>query len=217
MSRIRVLIADDHAVVRDGLALVIGSQHDMRVVAKVEDGEVAAQAACEQAPHVVLLDMRMPRLGGVAAIRRMRSACPDARILVLSMYEDRRYVNAALGAGAHAYVAKRSGGETLLRAIRALYANGKFVDSLVEDALAEPVALTSLSAREREVLRLVVDGYTNREAAEVLGISKSSVDTYRARIFEKLGVEGRAELLALVGDRLPHDLSAADVGARGTE
>jgi two-component system response regulator NreC len=213
MSRIRVLIADDHAVVREGLAMVIGSQPDMRVVAQVADGEAAVRAASEQQPHVALLDMRMPGLGGVAAIRRMRETCPETRVLVLSMYEDRRYVAAARGAGAHAYVAKRSGGPTLLRAIRALHAGDVFVDAVVEGAVDDPfdapAASSALSPREREVLRLVLDGHTNREMAERLGISKSSVDTYRARIFEKLRVESRAELLARVGDRAAHASPAA--------
>jgi DNA-binding NarL/FixJ family response regulator len=194
MARIRILVADDHAVVREGLSRLIADQPDMRVVAEAADGEAALLASRECDPHVALLDMRMPSLGGVAAIRRLRQCCPRTRILVLSMYEDQHYVRAALAAGAHAYLAKRSSSDELLSAIRRLHA-GEQVCSHAEDANTNAVS-NALSAREREVMQMVVEGQTSRQMATALGISKSSVDTYRTRVFRKLGVESRAALFA---------------------
>lgn len=197
MSRIRILIADDHAVVREGLARMIADQPDMRVVAETADGEAAVAAAVSCEPHVALLDMRMPGLGGVAAIRRMREQSPRTRVLVLSMYEDQHYVRAALAAGAHAYMAKRTGSLELLAAIRSLHAGESPTSSTALGPEPDNEA-TALSAREREIMQCVIQGQTSRQIADALGITKSSVDTYRARIFRKLGVDDRAALVALV-------------------
>jgi DNA-binding NarL/FixJ family response regulator len=194
MSRIRVLIADDHQVVREGLQSVIEREPDMRVVALAADGEQALLAAREHAPHVAVVDMRMPKLGGVAAIKKLREGCPETKVLVLSMYDDPRYARAALDAGASGYVSKHSAATTLLEAIRTLHAGQRFAGGhQPAHAAAE---LGELSTREQEVLRLLVAGHTSRATAEALGISKSTVDTYRARIFQKLGVDNRAELMA---------------------
>jgi DNA-binding NarL/FixJ family response regulator len=201
MSRIRILIADDHAVVREGLARMIADQPDMRVIAEVADGEAAITAAVSGDPHVAILDMRMPGLGGVAAIRRMREQCPRTRVLVLSMYEDAHYVRAALAAGAHAYLGKRTGSAALLDAIRRLYAGEALPTSLEEQQAASNLEAEPLSAREREIMDCVMKGQTSRQIADALGISKSSVDTYRARIFRKLGVDNRAALFALANKR----------------
>ena len=192
MARIRILVADDHAVVREGLARLIDDQPDMRVVGQAANGDEALALGRTADPHVVLLDMRMPGLGGVAAIRRLREVCPSARVLVLSMYEDEHYMRAALRAGAHAYLGKRASSETLLTTIRKLRA-GEEIGAAVagsDDAAA------NLSAREREIVELIVAGHTSREVAAALGITKSSVDTYRARVFRKLGVDSRSELYA---------------------
>jgi DNA-binding NarL/FixJ family response regulator len=199
MSRIRILIADDHAVVRDGLALVIGSEPDMQVTALASDGEEALARAGEHAPDVAILDMRMPRLGGVAAIRALRERCPATKVLVLSMYDDERLASAALAAGAHGYVGKHAPSSVLIRAIRAVYRGVKLGEPSPADA--ERVSDgdgTMLSLREREVMEQIIAGHTSRAIADKLGITKSSVDTYRARVFQKLGVNDRAELLARV-------------------
>lgn len=195
MARIRILIADDHAVVREGLARLISDQPDMRVVAEAADGGEAVAATGGSDPHVILLDMRMPGLGGVAAIRQLREACPRARLLVLSMYEDEQYVRAALGAGAHAYLGKRASSQVLLSSIRKLHAGeAVHAGSGSDDAGDSPSS--PLSSREREILQMVERGLTSREIAEALGITKSSVDTYRARVFRKLGVDSRSALFA---------------------
>ncbi len=199
MAKIRVLVADDHAVVREGLSRLIADQPDMYVVADAADGEAAVAAAVQHEPHVVVLDMRMPGLGGVAAIKKLRERCPHLRVLVLSMYEDPGYVRAALAAGAHGYVGKRGGASTLLAGIRAL-SQGGTVEHAAPAGADDTTDEERLSAREREVLRLVLRGHTGREMARALGISKSSADTYRARLFRKLGVATRAELLSRVTD-----------------
>jgi DNA-binding NarL/FixJ family response regulator len=196
MSRMRILIADDHAVVREGLVRLLSDQQDMRVVAQASNGEEAVAAARATDPHLVLLDMRMPGLGGAAAIRKLRETCPRVRVLVLSMYEDPHYRRAALAAGAHGYLGKSSSGEELVRAIRSLQAG----ESVNEAAAAEPPPRMAavLSAREQEIVRMIVAGRTSREIATELGITKSSVDTYRARVSRKLGADSRAELFERV-------------------
>jgi DNA-binding NarL/FixJ family response regulator len=203
MSKIRVLIADDHQVVREGLERVVAQEPDMRVTALAADGEAALLAAAGDPPHVAIIDMRMPNLGGIAAIKKLRARCPETKIVVLSMYEDERYTKAALDAGAHGYVSKRSGTARLLAAVRAAHAGTRVIDG---DDAATTSDTPLLSVREREVMRLLMLGHTSRTIATELGITKSSVDTYRARIFQKLGVESRAELVARVagaGGRLP--------------
>jgi len=217
MSRIRILIADDQAVVREGLERVLSDQPDLWVVASRADGEAALAAAKSCDPHVALLDMRMPELGGVALIRKLRELCPRTRVLVLSMYEDTHYVRAALAAGAHGYLGKRSSSQTLLDAIRRLHAGRGLETPLATDTRRdrehENVSAENtenLSTREREIMRLVVQGQTSRQIADALGIGKSTVDTYRARVFRKLGVENRAALFELAGQRALLALAADD-------
>jgi DNA-binding NarL/FixJ family response regulator len=196
MSRMRILIADDHAVVREGLVRVLSDQPDMRVVAQAANGDEAVAAARATDPHLALLDMRMPGLGGTAAIRKLRECCPRIRVLVLSMYEDPHYRRAALAAGAHAYLGKSSSSAELVRAIRSLLAGQSVADR--ESAEVSPRTAAGLSARETEIAQRIVAGRTSREIATELGISKSSVDTYRARVSRKLGVDNRAALFERV-------------------
>ena len=179
---------------------MIADQPDMRVVAESSDGEAAIAAAVSCEPHVALLDMRMPGLGGVTAIRRMREQSPRTRVLVLSMYEDPHYVRAALAAGAHAYLGKRTGSNELLAAIRRLHAGE--VPSVKPLQGEQDADSQALSAREREIMQGVIQGQTSRQIADELGITKSSVDTYRSRIFRKLGVDNRAALVALAGKQM---------------
>lgn len=179
---------------------MIADQPDMRVVAESSDGDAAITAAVSCEPHVALLDMRMPGLGGVAAIRRMRERCPRTRVLVLSMYEDPHYVRAALAAGAHAYLGKRTGSSELLGTIRRLHAGE--VPNTKPAPIEHDADSATLSAREREIMQCVIQGQTSRQIADELGITKSSVDTYRARIFRKLGVDNRAALVALASKQL---------------
>lgn len=198
MSRMRILIADDHAVVREGLVRVLSEQRDMRVVAHAANGDDAIAAARTSDPHLVLLDMRMPGLGGTAAIRKLRECCPHVRVLVLSMYEDPHYRRAALAAGAHGYLGKSASSEELVRAIRSLRAGQAIGERESSERVALPRTAATLSGREQEIVEMIVAGRTSREIATALGITKSSVDTYRARISRKLGVDNRAALFERV-------------------
>ena len=195
MSKIRVLIADDHGVVAEGLKHLVGAQPDMEVIACVEDGREAVRMAAETRPDVVLMDLSMPELNGAEATRSIMQGDPKCRVIVLSMYAEREYVRRALKAGAVGYVVKRSAAKELVDAIRATHAGQRYLSSRVADVVLEDSAadgkddrLAKLSAREREVLQLIAEGRTGAEIAERLTLSQKTVETYRARLIEKLGI-----------------------------
>ena len=194
MSKIRVLIADDHGVVAEGLKHLVEAQPDMEVIALVADGREAVQLAREAQPDVVLMDLSMPELNGADATRAIVQRDPSCRVIVLSMYAEREYVRRALKAGAVGYVVKRSAAKEVVDAIRAAHAGQRYLSPRVADVLIEDHAedrddpLARLSAREREVLQLIAEGRTGAEIAERLGLSQKTVETYRARLIEKLGI-----------------------------
>jgi DNA-binding NarL/FixJ family response regulator len=199
---IRILIADDHGVVAEGLKHVVESQTDMQVVALVSDGREAVRMAKEQAPDVVLMDLSMPEMNGADATRAILDSGAGCRVIVLSMYADREYVRRALKAGATGYVVKRSAGEELVEAIRAVHAGARYLSPRVADVVIDDYAapgaddpLERLSAREREVLQLVAEGRTGAEIAARLALSQKTVETYRARLVEKLGIRDVAGLV----------------------
>ncbi|OGT25317.1 MAG: DNA-binding response regulator [Gammaproteobacteria bacterium RBG_16_66_13] len=209
MARIRILIADDHGVLRAGLKALFNAQPDMEVCGEAADGQEAIAVATSAAPDVVLLDLKMPGLGGAEAIGRIRAAHPGAKVLVLTMYDDESYLRKVLDAGASGYVLKRAADVELLSAIRSVHEGGIYLDpalgrAVVEGFLAvrpasgkaraEEGEADPLSDREREVLRLLAYGYTNRQIAEKLFLSVKTVEGYKARIVEKLGLRGRAAL-----------------------
>jgi DNA-binding NarL/FixJ family response regulator len=195
VSEIRVLIADDHGVVAEGLKHLVEAQPDMEVIACVSDGREAVRVARDARPDVVLMDLSMPELNGADATRAIMQRDPNCRVIVLSMYAEREYVRRALKAGALGYVVKRSAAKELVDAIRAAYAGQRYLsprvaDVVVEDYTAEDQddPLARLSAREREVLQLIAEGRTGAEIAERLTLSQKTVETYRARLIEKLGI-----------------------------
>lgn len=195
MSGIRVLIVDDHVVVAEGLKHLVDAQPDMQVIACVEDGREAVRVARETRPEVVLMDMSMPELNGADATRAIVANDPNCRVIVLSMYAEREYVRRALKAGAVGYVVKRSAAKEVVEAIRAAHAGQRYLsprvaDVVIEDAAADDAGdpLARLSAREREVLQLIAEGRTGAEIAERLALSQKTVETYRARLIEKLGI-----------------------------
>jgi RNA polymerase sigma factor (sigma-70 family) len=195
MSKIRVLIADDHGVVAEGLKHLVDAQPDMEVIACVEDGREAIRMAGETRPDVVLMDLSMPELNGAEATRSIMQGDPKCRVIVLSMYAEREYVRRALKAGAVGYVVKRSAAKEVVDAIRATHAGQRYLSSRVADAMLEDSLadekddpLAKLSAREREVLQLIAEGRTGAEIAERLTLSQKTVETYRARLIEKLGI-----------------------------
>ncbi|HYY62690.1 MAG TPA: response regulator transcription factor [Burkholderiales bacterium] len=199
---IRILIADDHTVVAEGLKHLIEAQSDLEVVAIVGDGREAVRIAKEAAPQVVLMDLSMPELNGADATRAIVENDPKCRVIMLSMYAEREYVRRALKAGASGYVLKRSAAEEVVAAIRAVHGGSRYLSPRVADAVIDDVPadekadlLERLSAREREVLQLLAEGRTGAEIAQRLSLSQKTVETYRARLVEKLGIRDVAGLV----------------------
>jgi two-component system, NarL family, response regulator NreC len=199
---IRVLIVDDHAVVRTGLRRVIDAEGDIETVAEAPDAERAIFEAIESKPDVVLLDVMMPGKSGIEALPSLLQAVPDARVLILSMQDDPQYVREAFEAGASGYVLKEAADTEVVDAIRAVAAGEQYVHPalgarlVAADAEARRRADSDpLSDREREVLRLLALGHTNQEIASMLFISVRTAETHRAHIMSKLGLGSRAELV----------------------
>ena len=198
---IKILIADDHAVVAEGLKHLIEAQSDMQVLAIVGDGREAVRRAEELRPDVVIMDLSMPELNGADATRALLEQDPERRVIVLSMYADHEYVRRALKAGALGYVVKRSAAKDVVEAIRAVHTGQRYLSPLVAEAVKEPAQagkedrLARLSTREREVLQLLAEGKTGTEIAQRLSLSPKTVETYRARLVETLGIRDVAGLV----------------------
>ncbi|CAI4031477.1 Oxygen regulatory protein NreC [Nitrospira tepida] len=207
---IRVLLADDHAVLRAGLAMLLNAQSDMEVAGEAGNGAEAVRSVQTTAPDLVVMDLSMGEHSGLEAISKVRSSSVGTKVLVLSMHTDASYVRMALAAGASGYVAKSVADTELLTAIRAVAQGRTFVDLAFEaqavrsevmeeyrqESESRPAdPIRRLSGREREVLSRVAQGFTNSQIAESLGISVKSIETYRARVLEKLGLRTRAELV----------------------
>ena len=199
---INILIADDHQVVAEGLKHLIEAQPDLKVLQIVADGREAVKAAKELQPDVVLMDLSMPELNGADATRAILERDPKCKVIVLSMYAEREYVRRALKAGAAGYVVKRSAAKEVVDAIRAVHAGQRYLSPRVADVVIDDYAgdgkgdlLERLSAREREVLQLLAEGRTGAEIAARLSLSQKTVETYRARLVEKLGIRDVAGLV----------------------
>jgi DNA-binding NarL/FixJ family response regulator len=199
---VRLLIADDHGVVRGGLRLLLDRQPDMEVVAEAADGAEALAEALAHQPDLAILDVAMPRLTGLQATREIRAAAPDVRVLILSMHDDERYLFEALKAGASGYVLKQKADQDLVDAVRAVGRGEPFLtNSAPRSLVREWMADTSsgprepLSPREQEVLKLLAEAHTNREISELLGVSAKTVEHHRASILRKLGMRDRVELV----------------------
>jgi len=206
-QKIRVMIVDDHAILRAGLRMLVNAQADMEVVSEAPDGEKAVQEVRETRPDVTLLDLTMPRLGGMKALQEMARDCRETRVLVLTMHDDPAYLRSALAAGASGYLLKRAVDTELLAAIRAVHRGGIFVDPrlagvLVQDVLAKrgrkagatrPINI--LSDRELQVLSLVARGYTSAQIAKQIAVGVKTVETYRSRFAEKLGLRTRSDVV----------------------
>ena len=199
---LRVVLVDDHAVVRTGLRLLIDAQDDLEVVAEAGDADAGVRAVRLEKPDVVVLDVTMPGRSGIEALPDVLSAAPDARVLVLSMQDDPSYVREAFASGASGYVLKEAADKEVVDAVREVAAGNRYVHPAlgarlvaaeVEDA--RRAAEDPLSEREREVLRLLALGHTNQEIAKLLYISVRTAETHRAHIMQKLGLQTRAELV----------------------
>jgi two-component system response regulator NreC len=201
------MIADDHAILRAGLKMLVNAQADMEVVSEAPDGERAVQVARETIPDVALLDLTMPGVGGMKALREMARDCREIRVLVLTMHDDPAYLRSALAAGAAGYLLKRAVDAELLAAIRAVHRGGIFVDPrlanvMVQEALAKRSTgvdstkpANILSDREMQVLKLVARGYTSAEIAKQIFVGVKTIETYRSRFTEKLGLRTRSDVV----------------------
>jgi DNA-binding NarL/FixJ family response regulator len=207
---ISVLLADDHGVLRDGMQRLLEANADIRVVAVAQDGLEAVRKAAELQPDVVVMDISMPGMNGLAATRRIAERAPRSGVVILSMHSSADMVRAALAAGARGYLLKESAGDEVVRAVRAAAAGRRFLGEGVADKVlpgGPPAPLDQLTAREREVLQLVVQGKSNAEAAAILGLSPRSVETYRLRLMQKLGIE---DLPSLVKFAIRHGMTSIE-------
>jgi two-component system, NarL family, response regulator NreC len=196
MPKIRILVADDHAVLRSGLRLLINGQSDMEVVAEAADGQEALARARECRPDVTLLDLTMPRTDGIETIVQLSSEPPGNQVVILTMHDDAAYLDAALAAGAKAYVVKKAADLELLSTIRAVASGRTSVEATPRPPTrGRPRSVPGLSPRETQVLRLLAQGYTSRQIAERLQIGMKSAETYRARLAHKLHLHGRADVV----------------------
>lgn len=203
MTVIRVALVDDHPVVLAGITALLRAAPEITLVGEATTGEAALRLIAETAPDVAVIDVSLPDLNGLDLARRLAERCPAVRVLALTVHEDRAYVQPLLQSGARGYLLKRSAAEDLLRAIRAIAAGGIYLDPAVADkALPGPRAGAIdapegaiLSQREQDVLRLTAQGFTNKEIAGRLDVSVKTVETYKARGAEKLGLRTRAEIV----------------------
>jgi len=201
MKRIRILLADDHAVVRQGFKMILGAQPDMEIVGEAGNGREAVELADRLKPEVVVMDVSMPELNGIEATRRLAESAPHVRVLALSMRKDSVYVREILRAGARGYLLKDSVAGDLVSAVRAIAAGEGYISPQVSNAVLDdyrrhvtnPIDL--LTSREREVLQMLAEGKTNKEIAGVLNLSVYTVDAHRGRIMEKLNVHSINELV----------------------
>lgn len=204
MSQIRVALADDHPIVLAGIKALLQAAPEIDIVGEASDGAEALRLFCEAEPDVAVLDISMPGLNGLEVARRLSRECPDVRLLALTVHEDRAYVQPLLEAGAQGYLLKRSAAEDLVRAIRAIAAGGTYLDpavagqaiaDLTQRATGSTSSRETLSDRETEVLRLTAQGFSNKDIAGRLDVSLKTVETYKARASEKLGLRTRTDIV----------------------
>jgi DNA-binding NarL/FixJ family response regulator len=198
----KILVADDHGIVRAGIRLLLERQSDLEVVAEASDGVEAVERALAVRPDLCILDVGMPRLTGLQAAREIRAHLPDARVLMLSMHDDERYLFEALKAGASGYVLKREADQDLVGAVRAVGSGEAFLTNAAERSIirewmddgSEGPAIP-LTPREEEVVKLIAEAHTNTQIAEILHLSEKTVESHRANVLRKLGMRDRVELV----------------------
>jgi DNA-binding NarL/FixJ family response regulator len=198
---IRVLIADDHGIVRSGLRMLLERQADVEVVGEAGDGLEALQVAQSASPDVAVLDVSMPRMTGIQAAREVLAHCPATRVLLLSMHDDERYFFEGLEAGAAGYVLKRAADTDLIDAVRTVAGGGTFLSGGAQQELmrewldGEREHEDPLTPREAEVVKLIAEAYTNRQIADTLGLAEKTVESHRANVLMKLGMRDRVEVV----------------------
>ena len=202
MDRIKVLVVDDHAIMRDGIRALIDIYDDIEIVGEASEGKEAIEKARELAPDVVVMDLAMPGMDGLEATRRISKRNPAVKVLVLTQYDNKEYILSSIKAGAAGYVPKRALGSELISAIRAVNQGESFLypsaaSAVIEDyrRQTEEEPYDRLTEREREILKLIAEGRTSREVADMLYISLKTVLNHRAKIMEKLDLHNRTELI----------------------
>lgn len=205
MKKLRVFVADDHAVLRDGLKALVNGQPDMEIVGEADNGRVTVERAKELMPEILLMDISMPELNGVAAAELIRQECPSIKILVLTAYKDKGYLDRFLKAGASGYVLKLSAADELIGAIRQVAAGGIYLDPQMADRITDgyvrsqflkgEVRQRELTPREEELLRLIAQGYSNKEISNELKISVKTVESHKANLMQKLELKTRTEIV----------------------
>jgi len=213
---ISVIIADDHAVVRDGLRLLIETQCDMKVIDEASNGREAVRQALRTNPHIVVMDLAMPELNGVEATRQIRENCPATKVIILSMHSSSEHVFQALKAGAHGYLLKESAGAEVINAIRSVHSGKRYLSEKIGDQMIDEYIshrgivestspLLKLSSREREILQLVAEGKSSAYIAQTLFISPKTVETYRSRLMQKLCIN---DLPSLIKFAIQHGITS---------
>jgi len=213
--KIRVYIADDHAIIRDGLRALLEARDDIEVVGDAGDGRQAVAEIRSVRPDVVLMDISMPQMNGIEAAALVRDAAPQARVIMLSMHATSEHLFRALQAGARGYVLKNSAGGELVDAVRAVHAGKRYFSAKIADLLVDgyvrderPTSpMQDLSARERQILQLIAEGGTSAEVARTLSLSPKTVETYRSRLMQKIGV---GDVVGLVKFAILHGITSLD-------
>jgi two-component system response regulator NreC len=216
MLKVRILLADDHTILRAGIRALLEDEPDMLVVGEAEDGRTAVKLACQLKPDVVLMDIAMPLLNGLEATRQIRHDCPQVKVLILTMHENEEYIRQVLASGAMGYILKDAAAHELLGAIHAVQKGEAVLSPAVTRLVIEnylrwgdlqsEADSSGLSPREREVLQLIAEGYSNKQIAEILSISIKTVQTHRMNLMAKLDLHDRADLIKYAIQRKIIDL-----------
>ena len=199
---LRVLLADDHGIVRSGLRMLLDRQDGMHVVAEVEDGVAAVEAALREEPDIAILDVAMPKMTGIQATREIKQRRPNVTVLLLSMYDEERYLFDGLRAGASGYVLKRAADEELIEAVRSVASGKSYLPAITQSTLVrewldrgDEAPRDPLTPREQDVVKLIAEAYTNKQIGEILNVSEKTVESHRANVLAKLGMRDRVELV----------------------
>lgn len=215
---IKLFLADDHAVVRDGMSALLEAEADITVVGTAANGREAVRQVQKLNPHVVVMDIAMPELNGIEAAAQIRETCPSTRVIMLSMHDSAEHIFQALKAGAQGYLLKESAGREVVAAVRAVRAGRRYLSQRIEETVIDDYVrrrkgasaespFERLTSREREILQLVVEGKSSAKIAEILFISRKTVETYRSRLMEKLEIR---DLPSLVKFAIRHGLTSLD-------
>lgn len=215
---ITIFLADDHGIVRDGLRLLLNAHPTLQVIGEAANGREAVRQVNKLRPQIAILDLAMPDLNGIEATRQLHESCPETQVIILSMYASNEHIFQALKAGARGYVLKEAAADELVNAVHMVHGGQRFLNQKVSDelisdylnnhsTLTQSSPLAQLTDREREVLQLVVEGKTSNEISELIAISPKTVDTYRSRLMQKLGIK---DLPALVKFAIQHGITSLD-------